>query len=117
MKIWKLVSGILSIVFCAITGFQSCAAGMYNTMSANGQDSGSAGVMVAILMLTGGIVSIALRNSNGRGKDIALIILYALAALIGFTSAGDFSDLNIWSFWCVICAIMAIVSMGKEKKA
>lgn len=33
MKVWKLVSGILSIVLFVFVTFQSCAAGVANTLS------------------------------------------------------------------------------------
>jgi hypothetical protein len=56
MKVWKLVSGILSIVLFLIVSFQSCAAGISNTLSDNGEVGGSAGVLVAIFLLAGGIV-------------------------------------------------------------
>ena len=57
MKVWKLVSGILSIILFVFVSFQSCAAGVSNALEANGEASGSAGIIVAILMLAGGIVS------------------------------------------------------------
>ena len=57
--------------------------------------SGSAGIIVAILMLAGGIVSIATRNAAGKGGNIALIVLFGLAALIGFTNYVSFSNLAI----------------------
>ena len=62
MKTWKLVSGIISIVLFAFVMFQSCAAGISNSLEANGESGGSAGVIVAIMLLAGGIVSIATRN-------------------------------------------------------
>ncbi|MEI3211190.1 MAG: hypothetical protein V8S42_01915 [Lachnospiraceae bacterium] len=65
MKTWKLVSGVLSIILFFIVALQSCAAGMVNAMEANGGSSGSAGILVGILMLAGGIVSIASRNAMG----------------------------------------------------
>ena len=37
MKTWKLVSGILSIILFVIVSFQSCAAGIGNTLSENGE--------------------------------------------------------------------------------
>ena len=49
MKTWKLVSGILSIVLSVFVLFQSALAGVANTMSANGEAGGSAGLFVAIL--------------------------------------------------------------------
>ena len=51
MKIWKLVSGILSIVLFVFVAFQSCAAGLANSLSENGEVSGSAGIIVAVFML------------------------------------------------------------------
>ncbi len=116
MKMWKLVSGILSIVLFAVVSFQSCAAGVANTLAENGEISGSAGILVAILMLTGGIVSISTRKSMGKGGDIALIILFGLAALVGFTNYGSYSDLAIWSGWCAINAVLAVIDMVKKKK-
>lgn len=116
MKTWKLVSGILSIVLFVVVSFQSCAAGLGNVLSENGESSGSGGILVAILMLSGGIVSVATRKSKGRGGNIALIVLFGLAALVGFGLAGSFTDLNIWAFWCLINAILAIVAMIKNKK-
>lgn len=114
MKTWKLVSGILSIILFVLVTFQSCAAGMYNAMTENGESSGSAGIIVAIMLLAGGIVSIATRN-GGKGGNIPIIILYAIGALFGFTMAGSYSDLVIWAGWCLICAVFAIISLMKGK--
>ncbi|MGN1405112.1 MAG: hypothetical protein ACI4WM_02475 [Erysipelotrichaceae bacterium] len=117
MKTWKLVSGIICCVLFALVAFQSCAAGVVNTMEANGETSGFAGLLVAFLMLAGGVVSITTRKSVKNGGNIALIVLFLLAALIGFTSAGSFKDLNVWSFWCLVNAILAIISfIGNRKK-
>ena len=115
MKTWKLVSGILSIVLFMLVSFQSCAAGIGNTLEANGEVSGSAGIIVAIMLLAGGIVSIATRN-GGRGGNIALIVLFGIGALFGFTLAGSYTDLNIWAFWCLVCVILAVVSLVKGNK-
>lgn len=117
MKVWKLVSGIISIILFVIVTFQSCAAGLSNALEANGEVSGTAGAMVAVFMLAGGIVSIATRNAKGKGGNIALLILFGLAALIGFANYGSYSDLAIWSGWCLMNAVLAVVAMitGKKK--
>lgn len=115
MKTWKLVSGILSIVLFVLVSFQSCAAGMANTLADNGESGGSGGIILAILMLAGGIVSIATRKGS-KGGNIALIVLFGLAALVGFALAGSYADLNIWAAWCLICAILAVISLVKDKK-
>ncbi|MCI7492361.1 MAG: hypothetical protein MSA91_06205 [Lachnobacterium sp.] len=117
MKVWKLVSGILSIILFVFVSFQSCAAGLSNALEANGEASGTAGIMVAVFMLAGGIVSIATRKAKGKGGNIALIILFGIAALVGFTNYGSYSDLAIWSGWCLINAVLAVIAMitGKKK--
>lgn len=115
MKTWKLVSGILSIILFAFVSFQSCAAGVSNALQENGESSGSAGIIVAIMLLVGGIVSIVTRNNPSKGSNIALIVLFCLGALVGFTMAGSYTDLTIWAGWCVICAFFAIVSLVKHR--
>lgn len=117
MKVWKLISGILSMVLFLVVAFQSCAAGVANTLAENGEVSGSAGILVAILMLAGGIVSVATRKSEKNGGNIALIVLFGLAALLGFANYGSYSDLAIWSGWCLLNAVLAVVAMltGKKK--
>lgn len=115
MKTWKLVSGILCIVLSLFVLFQSCAAGLSNAIQDNGEVGGSAGLIVAIMLLAGGIVSIATRN-GGKGGNIALIILFGIGALFGFALAGSYSDLVIWAGWCLICAGLAAVSLIKGKK-
>lgn len=117
MKTWKLVSGILSIVLFIVVAFQSCAAGVLNAIEDNGQSSGSGGIMVAIMMLSGGIVSVATRKSEGKGGNIALIVLFGLGALVGFALAGNFTDLNIWAAWCLINAVLAVIALVKGNKS
>lgn len=95
MKTWKLVSGIISIVLSVFVVFQSMMAGLANALEANEQSSGSAGLVVSICMLCGGIVSIVSRKNNSKGTNITLIILFGLATLTGFVLAGNYSDLYI----------------------
>lgn len=95
MKTWKLVSGIISIVLSVFVVFQSMMAGLANALEESGQSSGSAGLVVSICMLCGGIVSIVSRKNNSKGTNIALIILFGLATLTGFVLAGNYSDLHM----------------------
>ena len=115
MKVWKLVSGVLCIVMSFFVLFQSCAAGLSNAMQENGEVGGSAGLIVAIMLLSGGIVSIATRNGS-KGGNIAQIVLFGIGALLGFTLAGSYSDLVIWAGWCLICAFFSIIALVKGNK-
>ncbi len=116
MKVWRLVAGILSIVLCLIVLLQSCAVGAVNAISENGEVSGSAGFLVAIFMLAGGIVSIATRKAEGKAGSIVLIILFGLAALVGYANYGSYSDLVVWSSWCLVNAVLAVIALLKRKK-
>lgn len=116
MKTWKLVSGILSMVLFVVVAFQSCAVGLGNAITESEESSGSGGIILAVLMLTGGIVSVATRKGEGKGGNIAMIVLFGIAALFGFTLAGSFTDLNIWAAWCLINAVLALVSIFKRNK-
>lgn len=97
MKTWKLVSGIISIVLSVFVVFQSMIAGLANALEESGQVSGSAGLVVSICMLCGGIVSIVSRKNNSKGTNIALLILFSLATLTGFVLAENYSDLYLVS--------------------
>lgn len=114
MKTTKLTIGILSIVFSVFIFFQSTLVGIGNTLSRSKEVSGSAGIIVALLMLTAGIISIATRN-GGRGGVIATAIIYVFAFLIGFSNFGSYKDLSIWSTLCLIFAIIQISSLFKSK--
>lgn len=115
MKTWKLVSGILSIILAVFVFFQSSIAGLANTLSENGEVGGSAGLIVSIMLLSGGIVSIATRK-GGKGGNIALIILFGIGAFMGLTLAGSYGDLYIWAGWCLICAALALIGLFKKRK-
>ena len=119
MKTWKMVSGILSLVFSAIVLYQSWAASILDRLADAFLDinsnSGAAGYLVAVFMIAGGIVSIVARR-GGKSGDIALVILYGLAAMVGYTSFGVYKDLVFWSTWCLICAILAVISLSRGKK-
>lgn len=111
MKIWKIVSGALSIAISLFVVFQSFFAGLLNIITSNGQSSGTAGIVVAIVLFTGGIVAIATHNGS-RGGDIAMAVLYGLGAIVGFVGAGNYTDLYIWSLWCLLCAAVAMVDFA-----
>lgn len=116
MKVWKLVAGILSIVLTVIVLIQSMAAGFVNAVEANGGSSGTVGFLVAILLLAGGITSICVRKGEGKGGNIALIVIFGLAALIGFAGHDNYKDLVVWSFWCLINAFLAFICLLNMKK-
>ena len=118
MKTWKLVSGILSIVFFVLVSFQSCALTVANAISRSDDLGSFAGFMLALLMLSGGIVSISTRNIKGNGGNIATMILYGLATFMGLSviAVTAFADLIIWSGWCGLCTFLAFLALFIKPK-
>ena len=109
MRTAKLVFGILSIVLSVMVLFQSCAAGVVDAIQAVGGTSGSAGMIVGVLMLAGGIVNIVTRDS--RGGAIACFVLFGLAGVVAELMHGVFMDLIIWGVYCLIVAIINLLSL------
>ena len=109
MKTWRIVSGVLSLVFFGFVAFQSCAAGVVDEYTHSGGVSGGAGLIVSIVMLVGGIVSISTREGVKEGKgNTFLFLTYGLAAIVGYGNIGYFKDLKIWSIWCISNSLVAL---------
>ena len=81
MKTAKLIIGIISIVLTFLVLFQSCAAGLGDAMMDEGGTSGFSGLLVAILMLIGGIVAIAARNSRGGGLCLIFAVIFLISVI------------------------------------
>lgn len=112
----KKVIGIISIVLFFVVGFQSCAAGLGNALSSNGEVSGSAGIILCITMLIAGILTLV--SKEKKGIIITAIVFYVLGAIVGFANAGSFSDLKIWSVIDLIfaaCLLIQILKNGKKE--
>ena len=107
-KAWPLVFGILSIVFSLVILFQSCAVGVANALIEVEDTSGSFGVIVALLYLSGGIVLLATRT---HPKKIAAPIIYGVAAFFALVGGfGLYEDLLVWCILSVIIVIVCLVS-------
>lgn len=117
MKVLKLVLGILSLVFSIVVLLQSCAAGIVNSLdSSTGDVGGSAGLLVSILFIAGGVVMIVTRNSEKKSGAIACIILYVIAALLGFSNSAVYQDLVVWASFALILAVVSLISVITKKK-
>ncbi len=107
MRIWKISSGVLSTALSLFVVCQAFWGGALNLLAGNAP-SGGAGLVVAATLLAGGIISIV-TSGGSLGADIAMITLYGLGALVGFTMSGRYADLMIWALWCFLCAVLALV--------
>lgn len=111
LRIWKIVSGILSIILCFVVSYQTVFVQIGVAIFGMGWSSMFAGSFVSIMLLVGGIVSLV-TNKGSNGGDIALVVIFLLAAVIGFLFAGAYGDLILWSIWCLICMFVALFSFA-----
>lgn len=114
MKTTRLIIGIVSIVLFFVIVFQSCAAGIGNTLAENGESSGTAGFLLALCMLIAGIVGISTKKS--KGGSITSGCFYALGGIIGIANVGSYADLQVWSVLSFIFAIVFILTGILQKE-
>ena len=115
MKTAKLIIGIISIVLSVVVFFQSSIVGLGEAVFApEGESSGGFGIVVAILVLIGGIVSISARKSNGGA--VFCLIDYFLAGLIGVSFSANFPDLKIWGGLSLIFGGIFLLSLFLGRK-
>lgn len=111
----KTIIGILCMVCFVFIFFQSCAVGCVNVFNENVDDtSAGIGFFVALLYLVIGIISTAGRSS--RGASLAVSIVSALAAIIGFSTSGTYVDLVVWSGLSVIIFVLYLIFFILQKK-
>ena len=106
MAVWKLVAGILTIVFGVFCLGQSVIVTSANAALQTGDPNGVLGMLVGALMIAGGIVSIATRKA-GKAGCIAVIVILGIAAWMAFQNAANFPDMKLWGGWNVICVLVA----------
>lgn len=104
----KKVIGIISVVLFFLVSMQSCVATVVDI------DGGLSGMLLAFLMLMGGII--ALVSKTSKGMVITSIVLYVFGGLIGLGNSGIYVDLQIWSVLSIVFAILLGVELLRNKE-
>ena len=110
----KKVISIVSIVVSVFVTSQSFIAGLSNTLSDISESGGTDELILAILMLTAGIVVVVSRYS--KVLVITSIVLYLLGCLVGFISAGSYLVLNLWSGISLLFGLLLICHLKDNKE-
>lgn len=121
-KIGRLIAGIVAMLISGLITFQSCAAGLANALGSSNSISGTAGFMLSLFILAGGIVGIAARKSVRKRGGMIPAILFALGSFCGALEwHSTFSDLRIWvivslifSLFYAFCAFMTKTKKSKK---
>ena len=112
----KLVIGIISMVLFVLVAFQSCAAGLGNAMSNNGESSGTFGFLVAFNLLVTGIIAVAARKSTKKTPWIICTVLLWLNYFYAKMFGGSYSDLVVWGFISYAFGVFYLFSAMRTKK-
>lgn len=107
MSVWKIISGILSVIISLILAVQSLYAGPLN----GGQPVGAGGVVTAAALLIAGILSVATHRGSKAGDGV-MAALYGVGGLVGFLTAGNFAALYFWALWGVFCAFLSVLDFA-----
>ncbi len=112
----KLVIGIISMVLFALVTFQSCAAGLGNTLANNGESGGSFGLLVAFNLLISGIIAVAARKSVKLTPWIICAVLLWLNYFYAKMFGGSYGDLPVWGFISFAFGVFYLFSAVRTKK-
>jgi hypothetical protein len=109
----RLVIGIITIALFFLLQFQSCVAGIGESLkSLISEDPGSTGAIgyaISFFFLAAGIVSITCRKSKGGSIVAGVVYAFCGAAM----TAGDFSYFSDLAFYCILsCAFAGIMLIG-----
>ena len=116
-SVGRLVIGIILLVLSLVILFQSCAAGVVNTLEENTSDAGgTAGFILAILMIAAGIVSICTRNSSSKAGPIVTAVMLLIGAILALCNAAVYQDLIVWGIISIVLAIVYVICAVKTKK-
>ena len=114
--IGRTVLGILSIVLFILVAMQSCAAGLGNALSDNGEVGGSAGFLCALNLLVAGIIVLVARKTVKKAPMIVAAVLMFLNLFYGMVMAGSYSDLQIWAILSFAFGLVYLFSALRKKK-
>lgn len=112
----RTVLGILSIILFVMVAFQSCAAGLGNALSDNGEVSGSAGFMCALNLLVAGLIVLVARKTVKKAPMIVAAVLMYLNLFYSQVMAGSYKDLIIWGFLSFAFGAVYLFSALHTKK-
>lgn len=100
----RFIISIVTMVFTFLILFQSCAAGLSNSLEGNLEIGGTAGIILCICWWVAGILNISKRKEFRSARNAT--IAYIIAGAIGLLLSGSFYDLKIYSILSFVFAFI-----------
>ena len=118
MKVTKIIFGSLCLCLSMLSIFQSCAAGLYNTLASTGRFDGFIGLIVTFCMIVGGMVLLFTRTNHSGTVPATVIFLFA--SYLGQSNKSFFGDLGFYgvvmSFFALTLSIFAVKEHNDDGK-
>lgn len=117
MSTARLIVGIVMLVFSIPVLFQSCAAGIFNSIENNGGADGTIGFLVSCCMIVFGIIAITTRRTILHNFLAVMSVLSCLIFIYcSFIYDGIFADLAIWGYLFAIYSIFFFIASSAVKQ-
>lgn len=114
----RLILGIIFVVISVMAIFQSLAvsAAFSLTEDRDGVDSGSYGVVAAILMLIIGIIFLTTRKNNSRAIKISTWVMGVIAIFLAIVASDKFGDMGIYAIFILVGVIWGNLTFKIKNK-
>lgn len=109
----KLVLGIISLVMFLFVGFQSCSASLLTQLGQSSDLGGSAGSLLAVILLVCGILGIAGRRN--RKATLTAGILYIVGGVLAIPNAQIYKDLILWGIVSIAFGVVFVISARRMR--
>lgn len=117
MSTARLIIGIVMLVFSIPVLFQSCAAGIFNSIKNNGGMDGTIGLLVSWGMIVFGIIAIATWRTTSHNFLAVMSVLSCLIFIYcSFIYDGIFGDLVIWGCLFAVYSIFFGIASSAVKQ-
>ena len=107
--IMKKAIGVVTIMLFLVVEFNSCAVNLANSLGGIKKVDGTAGMILGLFMLVGGIISLC--SKVYRGRIIAAIIFYCAAGVIGYYNINSYHEIKIWMLFNAGFAVMLLINL------
>lgn len=108
----RFIISIVTMLFTFMILFQSCAAGLSNSLSGNLELGGTAGFILCICWWVAGILNLSRRTNLQSARNAA--VAYIVAGAVGLLFSGSFTDLKVYS---VVSFVFAAVCYAASKSS
>lgn len=98
------------MLFSIFATFSGIVFSIDNAINKRDDGGDNAVLLINMFFFMAGLVSICVRKSKIAG-NVAIIILYGITALIGFSTGGTQGQWTIVAVWSTICAAIAAISL------